>query len=117
MDENSNGRVTIREVYDQVDNLRREMGLKLDDLSLELKEHSKQDQSQDLKIQAIELWAKGRNNELQVKLDNALADHICSDHKSLTVTSTRVWAMWGIGIFAAMTVVSALIVQAVQKFF
>lgn len=114
--EESNGRVTIREVYDQVDTLRRELSSKMDDLSDELKEHAKQDFNQDLQIQELQLWTKSRNKDLELKLDKRIEQHMVDDHKGIGDTSKRVWVMWGLGLFVGTTLMGAFIAEMIKLY-
>lgn len=117
MMEETNGRVGIREVYELVDNVRVELGDKMDDLSAELKDLMHENARRDLKVQALELELQSCDIKRQVCIDEALDKHLENDHKGLTQVTTKVWVMWGIGIFSAIAAAELFIGRYITQLF
>lgn len=111
MNDEGNGKVTIREVYDLVEKSHDELSDKIDTLGGELHYHYKEAAARDLKIQALELFQKSLpencdrrvNEAIRVEHEQRHQQHMEIDHENMEPTmesiSRKVWIMWGIGLF------------------
>lgn len=117
MTEIQNGRVTIREVYDQVDKVRSEIGGKLDDLADDLQVHYKEANQRDMRIQALEIWVKHNAADINTCVKDAMDAHVGTQHKEVQLTGFKVWVMWAIGIFAAIAIGEAFFTRLIAQFF
>ena len=95
----ADGNVTPQEMYDRLDDIRKELVGKLDSISDDMKEFTHSGARRDLKLQELEIWQKNRDLDLENKLDQRFDEHLAEDHNGLIQLGARVWVMWGVGIF------------------